>query len=225
LCRLLVTANVPSSSILFTLMMEALSSSETSVLTRATRRNIPEEGILYSHRRENLKSYILHSYLPCLFAEVSLTMVAQAVVLMTYFWRSPVQIPATDTNSSNWDFSLIEAKVPMGSTAPSRWFRYCEPNGQMGLWRIPSSGMLRCAAILRADVSEERVASIVRVKRISEGETTLEVTSNWSTHYGEVTHWHIRRYETLRTKRTKRTTLLCTLPFLLRCRDHNTIRT
>jgi hypothetical protein len=35
--RLLVTANVvPSSSILVTLMMEALSSSETSVLTRAT---------------------------------------------------------------------------------------------------------------------------------------------------------------------------------------------
>jgi hypothetical protein len=29
----------------------------TSVLTRATRRNNPEDTILHSHRRENLKSY------------------------------------------------------------------------------------------------------------------------------------------------------------------------
>jgi hypothetical protein len=57
--RLLVTDGVvPSSPILIALVMKALNSSETSVLTRATLRNNPEDDILHSHRHENLKSYI-----------------------------------------------------------------------------------------------------------------------------------------------------------------------
>jgi hypothetical protein len=56
--RLLLAANIPSSWILVTLMMEAVHSSEMSVLTRVTWHNILEDGILHSHHRENLKPYM-----------------------------------------------------------------------------------------------------------------------------------------------------------------------
>jgi hypothetical protein len=48
---------VHRSWISYTLKMEAIRSSESSVNKISTRRYIPEHGILHSHRSENLKSY------------------------------------------------------------------------------------------------------------------------------------------------------------------------
>jgi hypothetical protein len=55
-----ISSNIKGISwpILVTLMMDAIRSSETSFLKRVTRRHIPEDGILYSQRLENLKSYV-----------------------------------------------------------------------------------------------------------------------------------------------------------------------
>jgi hypothetical protein len=77
-----------------------------------------------------------------------------------------------------------------------------------------SSVKLRRVDFVRTNDSEELSASFIRVTRIGKLGTTLAVTSN------RRTLRRIRRLETLRIKRTK---LLCTPPFLLRCRDHNTI--
>jgi hypothetical protein len=45
--------------------MEATRYSEMSVYNKPTRRHIPEDGILHSHRRENFKSYTIFSFRGC----------------------------------------------------------------------------------------------------------------------------------------------------------------
>jgi hypothetical protein len=58
--RLLVTSSVVRSSpILLTLMMEELVSSETSVLTRGTQRNIPEDAILQFWSSSGIYKWII----------------------------------------------------------------------------------------------------------------------------------------------------------------------
>jgi hypothetical protein len=49
------------------------------------------------------------------------------------------------------------------------------------LWRMASFGMWFLVALVRTGISEQCIASIIIVKRISQLGTVLAVTSNWST--------------------------------------------
>jgi hypothetical protein len=63
LLQLLVTTNVPSPLLFFTLMMEVIRSSETSVLRRATERHISEDSILHLHQSCSLTHAALLNFL------------------------------------------------------------------------------------------------------------------------------------------------------------------
>jgi hypothetical protein len=81
--QLLVTANLSKSPILVTLMMEAVLSSDTFVLIRATLRHIPEDGILqilsyspfWDYQEQNIITYIFEvlktmSPITCIFRQL-----------------------------------------------------------------------------------------------------------------------------------------------------------
>jgi hypothetical protein len=109
-----LTANVdPSWLILFTLMMVATRFSEMSVPTRTILRHIPEDGILYSHSRENLKSH------PPWFNVIAFSPVLNKT-LSLYPWRSDISQGSLRVLEHAVIMQLVQLRQSRCSTEPDR---------------------------------------------------------------------------------------------------------
>jgi hypothetical protein len=81
------------------------------ILTRATRRDIPEDAIFHSHRRENLKSYIV--FFCCLCSRSSVNVLLSRILSTSgrhkYRHRFYEEFMQRTIDSSIWDISVGKA--------------------------------------------------------------------------------------------------------------------